>query len=92
MRHTPGPVMISWSLKALDLFAADPEAFDQVLSDMDMPQMTGEELTRRLLAIRPDLSVILCTGFSERIKNENPQEKGIRAVLMKPFQRGSLEG
>ncbi|MCF8105306.1 MAG: PAS domain S-box protein [Desulfohalobiaceae bacterium] len=80
------------SLEALEVFAADPEAFDLVITDMDMPQMTGEDLTLRLLAIRPDLPVIICTGFSERITRENLKEKGIRAVLMKPFQREGIAG
>ncbi|RWX48692.1 Response regulator receiver domain-containing protein, partial [Candidatus Electrothrix communis] len=52
---------------------------DLVLTDMTMPKMTGDELTRRLLVLRPDLPVIICTGFSELIDEAKAQELGARA-------------
>ncbi len=73
------------SREALDLFRQSPEAFDLVITDMTMPHMTGEELARQLLTIRPDLPIILCTGFSEKITPENARRLGIRDYLLKPL-------
>jgi CheY-like chemotaxis protein len=73
------------SRDALALFTAAPEDFDLVITDMTMPQMTGEELARRILAIRTDMPIILCTGYSERISSEQARRIGIRAYLMKPL-------
>ncbi len=72
------------SREALTLIDQDPMAFDLLLTDMTMPQLTGFELARKVLAIRPELPVILCTGFSETINKEQAQALGIRAYLMKP--------
>ncbi|MHC1743819.1 MAG: PAS domain S-box protein [Syntrophobacteraceae bacterium] len=73
------------SLGALELFRVDPDRFDLVVTDMTMPQLTGAGLTRELLAIRPSLPIILCTGFSELIDAEKAKSLGIREYLMKPF-------
>ena len=71
--------------EALELFKADPRAVDLVISDMTMPGMTGDQLTVRLLEIRKDLPIILCTGFSTRITRERAVEIGARDLVMKPF-------
>ncbi len=73
------------SLEALALIEQDPMAFDLLITDMTMPHLTGFELTAKALAIRSDLPVILCTGFSELINKEQTQALGIRAYLMKPI-------
>ncbi len=73
------------SREALDLFRQSPDAFDLVITDMTMPYMTGEELARQLLAIRPGLPIILCTGFSEKVTPENARQLGIRDYLLKPL-------
>jgi PAS domain S-box-containing protein len=73
------------SLEALELFTQSPQSFDLVITDMTMPNMTGEELAQRLLAIRPDLPIILCTGYSEKITPEKARRMGIRDFLMKPL-------
>ncbi len=78
------------SLEALELFRRSPEAFDLVITDMTMPHMTGEELARQLLAIRADLPIILCTGYSEKITPENARQMGIRDYLLKPLTIGQL--
>ncbi len=72
------------SLEALALVEHDPTAFDLLITDMTMPGLTGFELAQKILAIRPDLPIILCTGFSELINKEQAQAMGIRAYLMKP--------
>ncbi|WP_051553990.1 Cache 3/Cache 2 fusion domain-containing protein [Desulfobulbus elongatus] len=70
---------------ALALFTADPTAFDLVLTDLMMPHMTGEQLARAILAIRPDMPIIVCSGFSERLGRERARDVGVRALLTKPL-------
>ena len=50
-----------------------------------MPRMTGIELAQSLVKDRPDIPVILCTGFSEKVNGENVGRVGVRAFIMKPF-------
>ncbi len=78
--------------RAWELFAADPSCFDLVLTDQTMPRMTGSELAGRMLALRPDLPVILCTGYSPQVSAEEAQRLGIREFLMKPLDRAALAG
>jgi len=73
------------SLEALKHFRAQPHAFDLVITDMTMPALNGLELTRELLAIRPGLPVILCTGYSDSLNLLKSKEAGIREILMKPY-------
>ena len=73
------------SREALALFQQNPPLFDLVVTDQTMPQMTGVKLAEELLRIRPDLQVILCTGFSETVDAKAAQASGIRHFLMKPF-------
>jgi len=72
------------SIEALEAFRAQPDKFDLVITDMTMPNMTGDELARELMRIRPDLPIILCTGFSELIDEQKAKAMGIRAFVMKP--------
>ncbi|MFH1842004.1 MAG: ATP-binding protein [bacterium] len=81
---------VTSSRNALNIFRSDPEAFDLVITDQTMPEMTGDQLTTALLAIRSDLPVILCTGYSETVNEETASELGIRAFVMKPFKREEL--
>jgi len=76
--------------QALEQFEAQPAAFDLVITDMTMPHLTGAELARQLLAVRPGLPVVLCTGFSEIINEEKAVALGIRRLLMKPVLRDEL--
>jgi PAS domain S-box-containing protein len=73
------------SVKALELFKAQPDRFDLVVTDMTMPNMTGDRLARELMKIRPDIPVIICTGYSERITEEKTKRIGIKALVMKPY-------
>ena len=72
-------------LSALAWFRAAPTRYDLVITDMAMPHLTGDRLAQQLLEIRNDLPVILCTGFSEKVNNQNIQALGIRQLLMKPL-------
>jgi PAS domain S-box-containing protein len=71
--------------EALALFQQDPQAFDLVITDMVMPGMTGDELAVRLLEIRPDLPIILATGYSQNITESKAKALGIKAFALKPL-------
>lgn len=73
------------STEALAAFCAAPHRFDLVITDQTMPKMTGEALTRALREIRPDLPIILCTGFSHTMTEDQAVALGIDAFLMKPL-------
>ena len=75
---------------ALAAFKATPEAFDLVISDMTMPNMMGDQLVTEIKSIRPEMPVIICTGFSERINQENAKTIGINGFLMKPVVRSDM--
>ncbi|MBI9083181.1 MAG: response regulator [Desulfobacterales bacterium] len=72
------------SARALERFRQDPDAFDLIITDMTMPELTGDRLAEALMAIRPDIPVILCTGYSERITGETAAAMGIRGFAIKP--------
>ncbi len=72
------------SVEALDLFRQTPDEFDLVITDMTMPNMTGDVLARRLISIRPDIPIIVCTGYSARINPDIIKEIGIKEMAMKP--------
>ncbi|EKD40115.1 MAG: hypothetical protein ACD_75C00171G0001 [uncultured bacterium] len=78
------------SREALATFQADPDAFDLIITDMTMPHFTGKQLAGAIKAIRHDLPVILCTGYSELINERNARESGIDDFLMKPYGVGDL--
>ncbi|GJL65568.1 MAG: hypothetical protein NPIRA05_05390 [Nitrospirales bacterium] len=73
------------SLEALRVFRANPFLYDVVITDQTMPNLTGDALARELLSIRPELPIILCTGFSYTMTPEKATAMGIRAFLMKPI-------
>ncbi|MDO9264269.1 MAG: response regulator, partial [Desulfosalsimonadaceae bacterium] len=73
------------SVKALELFKAGPETFDLIITDMTMPKMTGAKLAQEILAVRPDMPMILCTGFSESINEEKALRIGFKEYIMKPI-------
>jgi len=77
-------------IEAVEVFRSDPERFDLVIMDLTMPKMTGVELATELTAIRPDVPLILCTGFSEKIKDEAAKEFGFRAILGKPILKKDI--
>jgi DNA-binding NtrC family response regulator len=70
--------------EALEVFLANPDHFNLVITDQAMANMTGEELSIELLRLRPDIPIVICTGHSEVISPESSREMGIRAFLQKP--------
>lgn len=73
------------SLEALETFSNQPEKFDLVITDHTMPRMTGTELARRMLKIRPDLPIILCTGYSSTTSEAEARLVGIKEFAFKPI-------
>jgi PAS domain S-box-containing protein len=78
------------SLEALELFSAQPEHFDLVISDQTMPQLTGIQLAQKIIRLRPEMPIILCTGSSETVRARKAQKHAIREYLLKPFNVGDL--
>ncbi len=78
------------SLDALNAFQADPQSFDLVITDQTMPAMTGTDLVATLRRIRPDIPIILCTGFSHIVNAEKAQALGVEAFVMKPEEMQDL--
>jgi PAS domain S-box-containing protein len=78
------------SLEALAIFRVQPEKFSLVITDQTMPKMTGAELAGELLAIRPGLPIILCTGFSQTVSAEMAKQIGILEYLIKPVMKTEL--
>jgi PAS domain S-box-containing protein len=78
------------SVEALEAFRANPNAFDLVVTDMTMPNMTGDQFAKELLSIRPEIPVIICTGFSEGITPDKATTMGIKGFLMKPIIKSEM--
>lgn len=77
-------IALADSIEALEFFRNKPDACDLVITDMTMPNMTGEELAREIMKIEPFVPIMLCTGFSDQIDERKAKEMGIRAFVMKP--------
>ncbi len=75
---------------ALELFRNKPNDFDLVLTDMTMPDITGDKLATELMNIRPDIPIILCTGYSKQISEETASEMGIKAFIYKPVTMADM--
>lgn len=78
------------SLEALTTFKNQPDAFNLVITDQTMPGMTGIDLARRMLQIRPGLPIILCTGFSSIISEEKAKSAGIKGFALKPLGKKDI--
>ncbi len=78
------------SFEALELFRSKPDDFDLVITDMTMPNMTGDKLAIEMKKIRPEIPVILCTGYSKKVSDETASEIGIKAFAYKPIVKADL--
>ncbi len=76
---------LTGSVEALDVFKANPHGFDLIVTDMAMPELTGDQLAIKSMAIRPNIPVILCTGFTQRIDAQAAEALGIKGFLKKPM-------
>ena len=77
-------------LHALDRFRESPEEFDLVITDQSMPELSGSRFAAELRLVRPDLPVLICTGFSEDLDVEGALAEGVRTVLIKPVNMSDL--
>ncbi len=75
------------SFEALETFEDTPDKFDLVITDQTMPEMTGADLARRMLQIRPDVPIILCTGYSNLIDEDSAKSIGIKEFALKPLTK-----
>ncbi|NOX33500.1 MAG: PAS domain S-box protein [Deltaproteobacteria bacterium] len=75
----------SKSPRAFEEFKQDPDKFDLIITDMTMPQMTGDELSVKILKTRKDMPIILCTGYNENISESKALELGIKKYIQKPI-------
>jgi len=78
------------SLEALGVYSENPDAFDLVITDMNMPSIAGSELASAILKLRPNQPIILCTGYSDYMNKEKAARIGIREFIMKPLSRDAL--
>lgn len=77
-------------IEALDKFTLNPKNFDMVITDQTMPKLTGDALTKKLLKIQPNIPVILCTGYSEKMDEAHCRELGITKLVSKPVDTAYL--
>lgn len=80
----------SSSIEALSIFQNTPNNFDLVITDQTMPNMTGSDLARKMMQIRPDIPIILCTGFSNIIDEDSAKALGIKEFALKPLTKDAL--
>ena len=76
--------------EALELFTRNPRAFDLLITDISMPDMDGFQLTQQIKALRPDMPVIMITGYSEKTTCQETAARGVSAFMIKPFTRAEL--
>jgi PAS domain S-box-containing protein len=77
-------------VQACEAFKRSPYAYDLVITDMTMPRMTGVELSREVLKVRPEMPIIICTGHSDLIDEDKAKQEGIRRFVMKPLRRKEI--
>ena len=78
------------SLDSLELFKRDPQQYDLIITDLTMPHLTGDRLALEVISIRPDMPVIIATGYSDAIDSEKIKQSGIKAFIPKPYQKQEL--
>jgi PAS domain S-box-containing protein len=78
------------SIEALELFRAQPNAFELIITDQTMPDMTGEQLAKELIDLKPEVMIILCTGYSPNIDVAKSKALGIKEFIMKPIDKKEL--
>jgi CheY-like chemotaxis protein len=78
------------SFEALETFQNQPDQFDIVITDQTMPGMTGADLARRMIQIRPDIPIILCTGYSTILSKEKAKSMGIKEFALKPLSKKDI--
>ncbi len=86
LRHLGYAVTTATSIhEALRVFRENPNFFDLAITDLTMPEMTGDKLAMEMLSVRADLPIILCTGYSDPSVEEEARKIGIREFAPKPL-------
>ncbi|QEN06548.1 response regulator [Oceanispirochaeta crateris] len=80
------------SVEALELFASSPNDFDLIITDQTMPDLTGENLALEALKIRPEIPIVLCTGYSSHMNKEKALSIGLKGFIMKPYDMKEFLG
>jgi len=78
------------SVEAFELFRSNPDGFDLVITDMTMPMMTGTDLAEKIMTVRKDIPILICTGFSEQVDEETAKALGIKGYINKPVLMSEL--
>jgi CheY-like chemotaxis protein len=78
------------SFEALKVFQSQSDTFDLIIIDQTMPGMTGFDLAKRILQIRPDIPIILCTGYSSVVNEDVAKSLGIKEFATKPFSKNNI--
>ena len=78
------------SIEAFNEFEKKTEGFDLVITDITMPKMTGIELAQKILSLKADMPVVVCTGYSDQINKEKAESLGIKGYLLKPVSKVEL--
>jgi nitrogen-specific signal transduction histidine kinase/ActR/RegA family two-component response regulator len=78
------------SRRAGELFGENPDIYDLVITDQTMPGLTGMELAKQMMSVRPDLPIILCTGYSASVDEGRVKEAGLSALIFKPLLKNEL--
>ncbi len=76
--------------EALKVFSEEPSEFDLVITDYVMPNLTGVDIAQKMIGIRSDIPIILCTGYSDLISSEKAKAIGFRELILKPFNYGDF--
>lgn len=79
------PSVASDGKEAWEMFHPDPTAFDVIISDYNMPEMTGIDLASNVFQARPNMPYIICTGFASGFTEKQAQDMGISCILQKPY-------
>jgi DNA-binding NtrC family response regulator len=66
-------------------FSGNPDHYDLIITDMTMPHMTGDVLAEHMIKIRPDVPIIICSGYNDKLTEEKAREIGLKGFMMKPF-------
>ncbi len=78
------------SVEALELFKVKYNEFDLIVTDLTMPNLSGDKLAIQMLRIRPDIPIIVCTGYSKKLSRDLIEDIGVKAIAYKPLERGDL--
>jgi DNA-binding NtrC family response regulator len=78
------------SVEAMAAFIGEPDRFDLVITDFTMPQLTGVELAKNILGIRPDMPIIICSGYSNQVNQQKAEAVGIKEFALKPILPNTL--